>query len=163
MHSFQLVGLPERAFEPLFDLPNEQLAQLGAIRVFAKDRPGYPCRISLADAEVGEELLLLPYEHQPANSPYKASGPVYVRRYAKQRTLDIGEVPDYVRTRLMSLRAYDAAHMIVGAEVCEGKVVAAEIERQFANKQVRYIHLHNAKRGCFSCLVRRVAVSETGS
>jgi hypothetical protein len=162
MHSFQLVGLPEQAFEPLFDLPNEQLAQLGAIRVVAKDRPGYPCRISLADAEAGEELLLLPYEHQPANSPYKASGPIYVRRYAKQRTLEVGEVPDYVRTRLMSLRAYDAAHMIFGAEVCEGKVVAAAIERQFANTQVRYIHLHNAKRGCFSCLVRRASVAETG-
>jgi len=155
MNSFQLVGLPEQVFESLFDLSDEQLAQRGAVRVVATDRPGYPCRISLTDAEVGEELLLLPYEHQPANSPYKASGPIYVRRHATQRTLAVGEVPDYVRTRLMSLRAYNAAHMIVGADVCDGQVVAAEITRQFANPQVQYIHLHNAKRGCFSCLVRR--------
>jgi hypothetical protein len=93
---------------------------------------------------------------QLAGSPYRASGPVFVRRGAQQRVLEPGEVPDYVRQRLMSLRAYDDAHMIVGAEVCEGQAVAAEIERQFGNPQVRYIHLHNAKRGCFSCLVRRV-------
>jgi hypothetical protein len=155
MHSFQLVGLPEQAFEPLFSLPAEQLARLGAVRVIADDRPGYPCRISLADAEVGEELLLLPYEHQSADSPYRASGPIYVSRHAKQRTLQVGEVPDYVRSRLMSVRAYDAAHMIIGAAVCEGEVVAGEIERHFANAEVCYIHLHNAKRGCYSCLVRR--------
>ena len=45
--------------------------------------------------------------------------------------------------------------MIVAAEVCAGEAVAAEIERQFGNPLVSYIHLHNAKRGCFSCLVRR--------
>jgi hypothetical protein len=155
MASFQLVGLSSEPFESLFSLSDEQLAEIGARRVVASEQPGYPCRISLADAEVGDELLLLPYEHQPAHSPYKASGPIYVRKGARQHTLDADVVPDYVRLRLMSLRAYDASDMMISADVCDGQLVAQEIQRHFENEQVRYIHLHNAKRGCYSCLVVR--------
>ena len=154
MHSFQLVGLDHAEFEPLFALSDEELAKLGAERRVATHSPGFPCRVSLDDAGEGEELLLLPFLHQPADSPYRASGPIFVRRGAKQRTL-IAEVPSYVSTRLMSVRAYDARHMIIDASVCEGTLVDTEIERLFANELVAYIHLHNAKRGCFSCRVER--------
>ena len=133
----------------------ELVAGLGARRVTATSRPGFPCRIGLSDAEPGDELLLLAHEHQPAHSPYRASGPIYVRVGATQRTLDVGEIPPYVSVRQISLRAYDESDMMLAAEVCDGAVVAAEIERQFGNPLVRYIHLHNAKRGCYSCLVRR--------
>ena len=75
---------------------------------------------------------------------------------ARQRTMAVGEVPESVRRRQISLRAYDADDMIVNAEVCEGESVGAEIERLLADPLVRYLHLHNAKRGCYSCLVRRV-------
>ncbi|MBO9579260.1 MAG: DUF1203 domain-containing protein, partial [Microbacteriaceae bacterium] len=60
------------------------------------------------------------YEHQPAHSPYRASGPIFVRRDAQRRVLAPGEVPPYVAERLISLRAYDVAHLMVDAEVCEG-------------------------------------------
>ena len=156
MSSFQLVGLSRAPFEPLFSLSDAELAALGARRVVAGAGSGYPCRISLKHAEPGEELLLLPYEHQPENSPYRASGPIYVRVAASQRTLPVGEVPEYVRLRQISVRAYDAQHMMIDAEVCAGDAVAGEIERQFADPEVSYIHLHHAQRGCFSCLVRRV-------
>jgi hypothetical protein len=155
MSSFQLVGLSPERFNPLFDLSYEQLAARGVHRVTARSKPGYPCRVSLVDAEVGEELLLLPFEHQPANSPYRASGPIYVRRGAQQRISPAGVIPEYVSLRLISLRAYDKAHMIIAANVCEGREIAAEIDRLFDDPDVRYIHLHNAKRGCFSCLVQR--------
>lgn len=161
MTAFQLAGLCPQEFEPLFSLSGEQLAALGAQRVVASSKPGYPCRVSLVDAEIGEELLLLPYVHQPANSPYQASGPIYVRRGAEQRTLDVGDIPDYVRLRFISVRAYNLAHLIINADVCEGEVVASVIERMFEDDQVTYIHLHNAKRGCFSCLVNRPAVGTT--
>jgi hypothetical protein len=45
--------------------------------------------------------------------------------------------------------------MSIGAEVCAGTDVRDAIERPFADARVSYIHLHNAKRGCFSCLVER--------
>ena len=155
MPSFQLVGLPAEHFASLAVLSAEELSQRGARRVIADSKPGYPCRVGLVDAEVGEELFLLPYEHQPAHSPYKASGPIYVRLGAVQQTLPVDEISDYVCLRSISVRAYDDEDMMIGAEVCEGKLVAEEIERQFTNPAVHYIHLHNAKRGCFSCLVRR--------
>ena len=155
MASFQLVGLPAEPFAELFDLSDADLAAHHARRVVASTQPGYPCRVSLADAEVGDELLLLTWPHQPAASPYKASGPIYVRRGALRRTVEPGLIPDYVRSRLMSVRAYDAAHMIVDAAVCEGVLVAAEIERLFGTDETAYIHLHNARRGCFSCRVDR--------
>ncbi|MEP6781298.1 MAG: DUF1203 domain-containing protein [Gemmatimonadaceae bacterium] len=156
MQSFQLVGLSPNPFESYFSLTDSELANMGARRVIAQKNPGYPCRISLVDAEPGEELLLLPYRHQPANSPYESSGPIYVRRGATQHLANVGEIPEYVMRRLISVRGYDAADMMIEADVCEGPKVAVEIERQLHNAEVRYIHLHNAKRGCFSCLVQRV-------
>src|SRR5436190_14838222 len=156
MSSFQIIGLSPDPFEPLFALSAEALAARGIRRVRAEASPGYPCRISLEDATSGDELLLLPFEHQPANSPYRASGPIYVKVGARQRTMAVGAVPESVRRRQISLRAYDADDMIVNAEVCDGPSVAGEIERLLADPLVRYLHLHNAKRGCYSCLVRRV-------
>ena len=156
MPSFQIVGLSPAPFEPLFALPAEALAARGIKRVRAAAGAGYPCRVGLADAEAGVELLLLPFEHQPANSPYRASGPIYVKVGARQRTMAVGEIPESVRRRQISLRAYDADDLIVNAEVCEGESVGAEIERMLADPLVRYLHLHNAKRGCYSCLVRRI-------
>ena len=133
MSSFQIVGLSPAPFEPLYALSAEELAARGIRRVRAGARPGFPCRVSLADADPGDELLLLPFEHQPANSPYRASGPIYVKVGARQRTLAAGEVPESVRLRQISLRAYDAAHMIVDAEVCDGESVAGQIERLLAD------------------------------
>ncbi|MGA9422210.1 MAG: DUF1203 domain-containing protein [Rhodanobacteraceae bacterium] len=154
-HTFRLIGIDHKQFAPLFDLDDEQLKAYDAQRHFATESPGYPCRISLEDAREGEELLLLPYLHQPAHSPYRASGPIFVRRGVKQRKLPPGEMPSYVTSRLMSIRAYDAEHMIVAANVCEGSQAAQEITAQLRNDRVAYIHLHNAQRGCFSCQVIR--------
>ena len=155
MHSFRLAGIGHEPFEALFDLPDDALAASGAVRCVASADFGFPCRVSLEDAAAGDELLLLPYLHQPAHSPYRASGPIYVRRGAPRRVLAPGEVPPYVTRRLMSVRAYDAAHMMVDATVCEGSLVAAELLARFADERVAYVHLHNAKRGCFSCRADR--------
>lgn len=155
MNSFQLVGLPFEPFSPLFALSDAALAERNARRVVATANPGYPCRVSLADAEIGEELLLLPFEHQPADSPYKASGPIFVRKAAVQARIEPGVIPDYVRIRLLSVRAYDAGHLMTDATVCPGAEAATAIQKMFSSDEVAYIHLHNANRGCFSCAVHR--------
>ena len=152
---FQLVGLAREPFGHLFDLSDEELRQHGAVRTIATESPGFPCRVSLEDAEVGDELLLLSYVHQPASSPYRASGAIFIRRHAEQRHLPPGEIPEYVSRRLMSVRAYDAEDMMIEATVCEGTLVAGELERFFDDADVAYIHLHNAKQGCYSCAVKR--------
>ena len=155
MNDFRLVGLAPAQFAPLFGMTDEQLAERSIRRVTADRKPGFPCRISLVDAEIGEELLLLPYLHQPGDSPYQASGPIFIRNGARQRIADRSEVPAYVSGRLISARGYDERDFIVDADVCEGADVAGTIRRMLENPEVSYIHLHNAKRGCFSCRVER--------
>jgi hypothetical protein len=156
MHPWRLSGLDPTPFQSLFELSDDALHRLGAVRRTADSVPGFPCRVSLEDAPVGAELLLLPYEHHPARSPYRASGPIFVRRDAQRSDLAPGEVPPYVTRRLMSLRAYDASAMMIDAAVCDGAEVAAVLDGLFADGAVDYVHLHNARRGCFSCVARRV-------
>lgn len=155
MRTFRLIGLDHRPFRGLFDYSDEQLQAIHARRVRAGADFGFPCRISLQDAAAGEELLLLPFEHQPAASPYRASGPIFVRRGAEQRQLAPGEIPPYVSRRQISLRAYDRHHMMVVADVVDGSAAGDPLRALFADPGVEYVQLHNAKHGCYSCTARR--------
>jgi hypothetical protein len=156
MATFQLAGIDHRPFAPLFQLSDDELARQGITRYVADRDEGFPCRIRLEDAVAGDELLLLHYLHQPVDTPYRASGPIYVRRGQPRRVLAPGVVPAYVTRRLISMRAYDANHMMIDADVAEGPSVASLLAQWFARPTVAYAHLHNARRGCFSCHVRRV-------
>ncbi|HSS27861.1 MAG TPA: DUF1203 domain-containing protein [Usitatibacter sp.] len=130
------------------------LRTLGARRVVA-DGDGYPCRVSLGHAKAGEELLLLNYEHQPGASPYRSRHAIYVARGSVEAFDQVDVVPEVILTRLVSVRAFDRDHMIVDADVVEGKDAAALFERLFANPKAEYLHVHNAKRGCYSAKVER--------
>ena len=153
--TFRLHGLDPIPFEPLFALGDASLARRGMRRVVADDDVGYPCRVALEDARIGEELLLLHWQHVPGDSPYRASGPIFVRRRSRQPALAPGEVPAYVNRRLISLRAYDAAWTMLDARVCEGADVAGELALVFRGAAVACVQLHNARRGCYSCVAYR--------
>src|SRR5436190_22823567 len=105
--NFRIVGLPLTQFEPLFSLDDNELAQKHARRLIVDAKPGFPCRVSLEDAELGERVILVPFVHQPAASPYQASGPIFVRENANEATLPPGEIPEVVRSRVMAVRAYN--------------------------------------------------------
>jgi hypothetical protein len=45
--SFQLIGIDHAPFQALFGLSDEALKEHGAVRRFAQQSPGYPCRVSL--------------------------------------------------------------------------------------------------------------------
>jgi len=156
MTRFRLVGLPYEPFRALFDLSAGALARRHAVRMTVDSHPGFPCRVSLQDACVGEDVLLLPYEHLAEASPYRSVGPIFVRREAVRRMPEPGEIPDAVSRRRMSLRAYDAAHRMIAADLRDGDAVGEGIEQAFANRRVEYIHLHHALPGCFACRVERV-------
>jgi hypothetical protein len=111
--------------------------------------------VSLVDATPGEELLLLPFRHHDVDSPYQAAGPIYVRRGARRADLAAEQVPEYVTRRLISLRAYDGAAMMQRAEVLEGAEVGARLRDWLADAAIAYVHLHNARPGCYSCVARR--------
>ena len=151
---FRFQGLSVAAFRPLFALTDDELAARGMRRMIADTKPGFPCRISLEDARLGEHVLLTNYEHQPAHSPYRATGPIFVRESA-EAAYDGTQVPPVLRGRLLSLRAYDADGMIVEADVVPGDDVEAALPRLFARDDSAYVHIHNAKRGCYACRVER--------
>ncbi|MBI3675545.1 MAG: DUF1203 domain-containing protein [Proteobacteria bacterium] len=123
-------------------------------RYVADEKPGFPCRVTLEDAEPGERVLLLPYRHQPAHSPYRASGPIFVRERAGE-AFDGTDVPEVLRSRLLSLRAYDGQDLIVEADVAEGTAIKPALERLFARADTDYVHVHYARRGCYACRVDR--------
>ncbi len=158
MTTFQLSGLNHAQFLPLLNLTDAELGEQGIVRKQATSQPGFPCRISLEDAAIGDELFLLPYWHHQVNSPYKALGPIYIRIGVTQAILPPGLVPDYVTRRVISIRAYDQQNMMVAADVSPGIDMAQRIEQLLCDSDVSYIHLHNAKQGCFSCLASRVGV-----
>ena len=56
--SFQIGALGHEQFAPLFRLQNDELADHFAVRRTATTKPGFPCRVSLADAP---EYLLSPW------------------------------------------------------------------------------------------------------
>jgi len=153
--SFRAIGLSPSLFGALFALDDAELARRGMRRMTADAKPGFPCRVSLEDAEPGERLILLPFEHQPAHSPYRASGPIFVRERAGAAFDRVGVVPQVLRGRMLSLRAYDAAGLMVDADVISGDDVEAAIARLFARDDVGYLHVHNAKRGCYACRIDR--------
>ena len=157
---FRIIGLDPQPFDALFALPDAELQARGILRRRADAEFGYPCRVSLSDALIGEELLLLPWRHHDVASPYQASGPIYVRRGARPAALAPGEVPEYVTRRLVSLRAYDRAGLLLGADVVEGVEAGSRLSRLFEDERVDYVHLHNARPGCYSCAAVRLTAAE---
>lgn len=154
--SFRILALPRDPFVPLFALDDAVLEARGVVRKIADAKPGFPCRVSLADAEIGETVLLLNYEHQPANTPFRASHAIYVRHDALQAECRVGDVPEVLRSRTISLRGFDAKHMLVAADLAEGAHLKSAIETMLGNRKVSYVHLHYAKPGCFAARAVRV-------
>lgn len=152
--SFRITGLPPDLFRPLFAKSDAELHELGARRVFDTDAR-MPCRVSMAHANIGEELLLLNFEHQPANTPYRSTHAIYVRKVAERAFDAVDNVPDVLTSRLLAIRAFDAAHMMIDAEMCEGVVAAQMFQRFLMNPNTSYLHVHNARRGCYAARVER--------
>ena len=153
--SFQISALNIDKFSHLFGQDRQTLARQRVQRRVADNKPGFPCRVSLRDADVGETVLLMNYEHQPLPTPFRASHAIYVREWASQALLDRNEVPRMFRHRLLSVRAFDTSGMMIDADVIDGESLESLIEHMLANKSVDNLHIHNAKLGCYTALVER--------
>jgi len=157
---FRIAGLPAEPFIPFFAMSDADLMRRGARRVTARleDAPAMqPCRVSLRDSQPGEVSILLAYPHlDMVASPYRSSGPIFVRQGVSQSVSVVNEVPAQQRTRLLSVRAYDAAGLMVDAAVIDGTALEAAIGRMFRRREVAFLHAHNAKRGCYACHIDRV-------
>jgi len=152
---FRITGLSAQPFRHLYGLSDHELERHGVKRYVVDKNPGFPDRIEMRDAQPGEKVLLLNHVCQPANTPYRASHAIFVREGAEDAYDRVGEVPEVMRSRLLSLRAYDADGMMLEADVIDGKDIETAILRFFVSPAVSYIHAHNAKRGCYSGRIGR--------
>ena len=155
--SFRYIGLSPAPFAPLSALDDAALLARGMRRMIVDEKPGFPCRVTLEDAEPGESVLLIPFEHQPAHSPYRASGPVFVREGAQTQFDRVGAPPESLLSRMLSVRAYDRDGMMIAADVTPGDALESLLEHFFADQTVAYVHVHNARRGCYAARVERPA------
>lgn len=153
--AFVIAGLDPAPFSALFGQPETALLAQGVTRHRVETKPGAPCRISLEDAEPGETVLLLNYEHLAADTPYRSRHAIYVRETPAPAARYTNCVPPALAVRLLSVRAFDKADMMIDAEVVEGHDLPDLIARFFADPRTAYLHAHYARRGCFAARIDR--------
>lgn len=145
----RIEALPLEPFIDYFAMTDAELTAVGARRWIA-DAPGRaPCRVSLQDADAGEALVLVNHAHlTDPSSPYRASGPIFVRE-AAERAAPRAEAPEMLRKRPLSLRIYDRRNMMIESQVIDGADLDARLAEWFAEPAVDQVHIHFAPRGCY--------------
>lgn len=147
--NYRISALDLEPFQALFGATDDLLSARNIHRMTVDARPGYPCRVTLEDAMIGESVLLLNYEHLPLASPYRSAHAIFVRENATESARFENEIPELLSRRQLSVRSFDAAGMMLDAEVCEGRVLDSAIERLLGDSAADYLHVHNAGRGCY--------------
>jgi len=153
--SFRITGLSPEPFRQLYGLSETELAEHGARRIIVDHSPGYPDRIEVRDVEAGESVLLVNYTHQPADTPFRSGYAIYVREGAETAYDAVDEIPEAMRGRTISLRAFDAEGMLVDADLADGAELEPLITRLFADPRAAYLHAHYAKPGCYAARIGR--------
>ena len=153
--SFRILGLDPAPFRHLYGLADEALAAHRAQRVVATTPNGFPDRIELRDLDPGEAAILLNYEHQRADTPFRSRHAIFVREGAEAAFDAVGVIPEVIRIRPISLRAFDAAGTMLDADLADGAALEPLIDRLFAKPGVAYLHAHYAKRGCYAARIER--------
>jgi hypothetical protein len=153
--AYRITGLSPELFKNLWSMEDDALAALHVRRMVADSDRGFPCRVSLQDARAGESLLLLPYQHHDVEGPYRASGPIFVRQQATVAADFQDRIPPFFLHRLLSVRAYDEHGWMHVAEVVEGTELEVTIAVFFERREIAYLHIHNARPGCYACRVER--------
>jgi hypothetical protein len=153
--TYLIQGLDPAPFRPLFDLDDVALAGRLARRVTATGKPGFPCRVSLEDAEPGETILLTHHVSHEAETPFRSAYAIYVRESALAPASYVDEIPPALASRRLALRAFDSEAMLRDAILTEPGEADAGIRVLLARPEIAAIHAHNAAAGCFAAKIVR--------
>jgi hypothetical protein len=153
--SYRIEGLQREAYANLLDLSDEALAQRCARRLVADSRPGFPCRVTLEDAEPGETLILFNHVSHDVPTPFRSAFAVYVRETAAEPACYVDEPPPVFAGRALGLRGFDAEGMLRGALLALPGEADACIRALFERPEIATIHAHNAAAGCFAAKIVR--------
>ena len=153
--NYKIHGLSPKTFEKLFGLSEDELAKHGAIRVIADAKPGFPCRVTLEDAEPGESLLLVNHVSNDVSTPYRSAFAVYVREGAEAAARFDDEIPPVFAGRPLGLRGFDSDGMLRTALLAMPGEAESKIKALFERPDIATIHAHNAAHGCFIARIER--------
>ena len=154
---YRISGLSPDSFRHLFGLTDIELATHRAQRLIAGPGSGMPDRIELRDAREGETMILVNHEHHTADTPFRSTHAIFVLEHAQAAAVIEDDVPEVMRARLLSIRAFDADGMMVDADIVDGTEAETLIKRLFEAPEVEYFHAHYARRGCYAALIERVS------
>ncbi len=151
--TYRIKGLEPAPFAALFELDDTALEARGMTRMIV-DNPHFPCRISLTDRDLGEEVILLNHVSHDGNNPYRASHAIFVSK-ATEAADYIDAIPPALDRRILSLRAFDANGMMIDAALAQPGEADPAVRKLFANPDAAHIDAHNATRGCFAARIDR--------
>jgi hypothetical protein len=152
--TYRIQGLDPAPFAALFELDSRQLEAKGMIRMIVDD-PNFPCRVSLRDADIGDEVILLNHVSHDGDNPYRASHAIFVSKSARHPAQYVDAIPPALDRRILSLRAFDADGMMIDAALVQPGEADPAIRQLFANPAADHIDAHNATRGCFAARIDR--------
>lgn len=153
--AYRIEGLAPEPFAPLFAMSDDELELLRARRVTADARPGFPCRVSLEDAEPGEQLILIHHVSNEVAGPFRSAYAIYVRESARQAATYVDETPPVFAGRTIALRGLDAEGDLRAALLAPPGEADARIVELFQRPEIASIHAHNAAAGCFAARIVR--------
>lgn len=153
--AYRIAGLRPELFSSLIGADAATLAAHRAVRVTAGGKPGYPCRITLEDAEAGESLILLHHVSHDAATPFRASHAIYVREGAAAAAEYRDTLPPFFAGRPLSLRGFDACGMLHAARLAMPGEAEGAIRALLDDPAVEQVHAHHAAYGCFLARITR--------
>lgn len=118
---------------------------------------GAPCRHCLRNAKAGEVMLLGSYNLPGPLGIYWTPSPIFVHAEPCVRFTAVNEVPETVRSSLVSVRSYDIDDQCLYdlGEAIDGKSIDAPLARAIADPRTKFVNIHTAKPGCMLCRVER--------
>lgn len=66
------------------------------------------------------------------------------------------ELSPALATCLLSLRAFEAHHMMIDADIAEGEAALSLMGRMLGDRNVAYLHAHYARWDCYAGWLDRV-------
>ena len=153
--TYRVRGLDPQQFKPLFAMGVDGLRSARATRLTAGVEGKFPCRVSLRDAEPGDELALVHFTNHDVETPYRNAYAIYVREAATEAAEYIDELPPVLRARPIALRGYDAAGNLAQAAIALNDDVDQSVRALLDDPTIAYIDAHNAMHGCFAARIER--------
>jgi hypothetical protein len=153
--TYRIEGLPSDAYRHLIRMSEDELEAHGARRVRVDSKPGFPCRVTLEDAEPGESVILFNHVSHDVPTPFRSAYAIYVRESAAGPACFTDETPPMFEGRTLGLRGFDAEGMLRGALLALPGEADSKIRDLYDRPEIETIHAHNAAAGCFAAKIVR--------